>query len=153
MSGSLSGSAVPWFSSKIDYSVTPSRPATPVHIQRKAYNGRLDLARCHDLSIPKMSSSFRGSANACLIGLDLLGNRCDFLWKREKRSTGGQSKYNSAAIQCLRVIGVVSCDWNILTPDWAAGRTASKPRAPIIVAFPGPKDPDRVFRRHSPCVC
>ena len=45
-------------------------------------------------------------------------------------------------------IGVVFCDRNILTPDWAAVLTTRKSRAPMIVTFPAPKDPDRVFGKH-----
>ncbi len=60
------------------------------------------------LSISKMSSGSRGSANACLIGPGLLGNRGDFLWKRARIVPPSDNPSTiSAAIHCLRVIGVV----------------------------------------------
>ncbi len=89
----------------------------------------------HDVCLPKMPSGFHGSDNALIIGVRLLANRCDFLskWAGIVRISGNLGVIRSllnTSQWALRRIGIVFCDRNILTPDWAAFLSLWKSRAP-----------------------
>lgn len=77
------------------------------------------------LSIPKLSSGFRGSENALIIAARLVANRCDSLSTFARitpisDNPGAiRSLLNTSGVAFGR-IGVVLCDRDILTPDWAA---------------------------------